>query len=273
MAITIDQAFITQFGDEVKHAYQLESRLIGAVRKREGVIGSVSKFQKLGAVSAYTKTRNADLTVLEPAHSQVDVTLVDHYATTLADDLDLLKTNVDIKQEYVKVVSKSLGKKTDEVIIAALTAGTNVPTTNSGAMSLDRWLEIKLEMDNAAVPDMDRTIVFGAKSIADLLSTTEVTSADYNSVQALTRGSLNSFLGFNVISVPDSYLTLNATPTPDTRVNLAFHREALGVAIGQNIKTSIEWSPDKHAWWVKGVLSMGAAIVDADGVVEFEVNI
>lgn len=273
MAITIDQAFITQFNDEVKHAYQLESRLIGAVRKREGVIGSTSKFQTLGAVSAYSKVRNADLTVLEPAHAQVTVTLTDHYATTLADDLDLLKTNVDIKQEYVKVVSKALGRKTDEIIITALTAGTNVPTTNSGAMSLDRWLEIKLAMDNAAVPEADRNIIFGAKAMSDLLSTTEVTSADYNSVQALTRGSLNSFLGFNVHQVPDSYLALNATPTPDTRVNLAFHREALGVAIGQNIKTYIEWSPDKHAFWVKGVMSMGAAIVDPTGVIEFEVNV
>jgi hypothetical protein len=273
MAITIDQAFITQFGAEVKHSYQSASRLIGAVRKREGVIGSTSRFQKLGAVAAYTKVRNADLTVLEPAHTYTDVTLADKYATVLVDDLDLLKSNVDIKQEYVKTVAYAIGREMDAVIITALTAGSNVPTTNAGAMTVARWLEIKKLMDNGIVPAEGRNIVFGAAAMEDLLGTTQVTSTDFNSVKALVQGDLNSFLGFNVHQVPDSYLTLNTTPTPDTRVNLAFHRDALGVAIGQNMKTMIEWSADKHAYWIKGIVSMGAGIVDTAGVVEFEVDI
>lgn len=273
MAITIDQSFITQFGDEVKHSYQSATRLLGATRKREGVVGSTTRFQKLGAVAAYTKSRNADLTVLEPAHTYTDVTLTDQYATVLVDDLDLLKTNVDIKMEYVKTVSFAIGKKIDDIIIAALTAGTRTATTNVGAMTVARWLEVKKDFDNGIVPQDGRNIIFGAAAMEDLLGTTAITSTDFNSVQALVKGDLNSFLGFNVLQVPDAYLTLNTTPTPDTRVNLAFHRDALGVAIGQNMKTFIEWSPDKHAWWVKAVASLGAGIVDTAGVLEFEVDI
>lgn len=272
MAITIDNSFITQFGDEVKHAYQLESRLWNAVRKRTGVIGNISKFQTLGAVSAYTKARNADLTVLEPAHAQVSVTLTDHYATVLADDLDLLKTNVDIKREYVKTVSKSLARKIDDIIITAAVAGTNAATA-SGALSVARILEVKKMMDNASVDSTGRFYVVGASAMEDMLGITAVTSADFVNVKALVQGDIDTYLGFKFITVPDSYLPLNTTPTPDTRMCFAFQQDALGVAVGQEVKTSMEWSPDKHAWWVKAVMSMGAAIVDPGGVVEQEVDI
>jgi hypothetical protein len=272
MAITIDNAFIAQFGADVKHAYQLESKLWNAVRKRTGVVGSTSKFQTLGAVSAYTKTRNADLTVLEPAHAQVTVTLTDHYATVLADDLDLLKTNVDIKREYVKTVSKSIAKKIDELIITAAVAGSNAATA-SGALSVARVLEVKKMLDNAGVPADGRVYVVGASAMQGLLGETKATSVDYTSVKSLVQGQIDTFIGFKFIQVPDSYLPLNATPTPDTRMCFAFHEDALGVAVGQDPKTLIEWSPDKHAWWVKATLSMGAAIIDPTGVVEQEVDI
>jgi len=273
MAITVDDSFISQFGDEVKHSYQLESKLFPIVRKRTGVIGSTSRFQKLGAVSAYTKSRNADLTVLEPAHTHADVTLVDHYATVLVDDLDLLKTNVDIKREYVETVSKAIAKKIDEIIITAATAGSTTTTTNAGAMSLARLLEIKAYFDGNSVEEKDRIVVVGSKTMSDMLAIQQVTSADYQTTRALVDGSVNTYLGMQIVQVPDSYLPLNAAATPDTRVNFAFHKNALGVAVGMEPKVIVEWSPDKHAWWIKAVVSLGSTIVDGNGVVEFEVDI
>lgn len=272
MAITIDNSFITQFGDDVKHAYQLESRLWNVVRKRTGVVGSTSKFQTLGAVSAYTKARNADLTVLEPAHAQVTCTLTDHYATVLADDLDLLKTNIDIKREYVKTVAKSIARKIDDLIITAAVAGTNAATAG-GTLTVAKVMEVKKMLDNAAAPEDGRIYVVGATAMGQLLQTTAVSSADYNTVRALAQGSVNSFAGFKFVMVPDSYLPLNTTPTPDTRMCFAFHTDSLAAAVGAEPKTMIEWSPDKHAWWVKCVMSMGAVIVDTAGVVEQEIDI
>lgn len=273
MANTIDQSFITQFGTEVKQAYQLQSLLYPVVRKRTGVVGSETKFHTLGASAAYQKSRNADLTAGEPAHDQITCTLADWYATDLVDDLDLLKTNVDVKREYVKSVSFAIAKKIDNIVITAATAGSNVVSTNSGALSSARVREVKKLMDNAAVPAMDRIIVVGASGLDDMLGDTAATSADYNSVKALVEGSLDTWLGFKWITVPDSYLPTNATPTPDTKVCFAFHKEALAAAFGAEPKTFVEWSPDKHAWWIKCVMSMGSVIVDANGVVEFEVDL
>ena len=268
MAITVDQSFITQFGAEVKAAYLLDSQLIGEVRKREGVTGSTSRFQKLGGVSAYQKTRNADLTVLEPAHTYVDVTLGDWYATTLVDDLDLLKTNVDIKMEYVNIVAKAIGRKMDDIILAALLAGSVASTTNTGAFSVARMLETKKIFDNGMVPQTGRKMVLSASAVEDLLATTQVTSTDYNSVKALVQGEIDTFLGFKIIQVPDGYL--NGTTD---KTQFAFHELAVGAAIGQNLKTMIEWSPDKHAYWIKANVSMGAAVIDSAGASKFGVTL
>lgn len=272
MAVNPDAAFIAQFGADVKHAYTLESRLWNVVRKRTGVVGSTSKFQTLGAVSANTKTRNGDLTPLEPLHAQVTATLTDHYAPLLIDDLDMLKSNISYKQEYVKTSARAIAKKIDEIIIAAAIAGSNAATAG-GALSVARVLEVKKMLDNAGVPDTGRIYVVGASAMSGFLADTKVSSADYNSVKALVQGQVDTFIGFKFIQVPDSYLTLNATPTPDTRLCFAFHEDALGVAVGKEPTTTVEWSPDKHAHWIKTVVSMGAVIVDPTGVVEQEVDI
>lgn len=268
MAITVDQAFITQFGAEVKAAYSLESRLFGEVRKRDGVVGSVSRFQKLGNVAAYQKVRNADLTILEPAHTYVDVTLADWYASELVDKLDLLKSNVDIKMEYVKNVARALAKKQDEIILAAILAGAAASTTNTGAYSVARMLETKKLFDNAMVPASGRKMILSASAMEDLLATTQITSSDYNSVKSLVQGDLTSFIGFKIIQVPDAYLS----GTTD-KVQLAFHEDAVGCAVGAGIETMIEWSPDKHAHWIKATLSMGAGVIDTTGVSKFGVTV
>lgn len=273
MAVNPEASFIAQFGAEVKLAYQAESKLYNVVRKRTNVVGSTSRFQKIGAVSAYTKSRNADMTALEPLHSYVDVTITDAYASILIDDLDLIKTNADLKKEYVTIVGRAIAKELDARIITALTAGTATTTTNAGAFSLARALEIKKYFDASQVPDSDRFVIVGSKTMADMLAITAFTSADFNTVRALVQGDIDTYLGLKFITVPDAMLSLNAGPTPDTRVNLAFHKDALGVAINAEPKPFMDWSADKHAWWVGCTAAMGAAIVDTTGVCEFEVDV
>ena len=49
MAITVSNAFVTMFGDEITHlAQQKQSKLQGAVRTVRGVVGSTYKFPVLG---------------------------------------------------------------------------------------------------------------------------------------------------------------------------------------------------------------------------------
>ncbi len=126
MANTIDQAFITQFESDVHLAYQrMGSKLRNTVRQASGVTGSTVKFQKIGKGAANTKSRNGDVTGMEVAHTNVTATLTDHYAPEYIDKLDELKTNIDERQAVAQSAAYALGRKTDELIIAALDAGAN----------------------------------------------------------------------------------------------------------------------------------------------------
>ncbi|BBL56998.1 phage capsid protein [Methylomonas koyamae] len=94
MATNITAAFIQQWNDEVKQAYQQKgSKLRNAVRSVTGVTGSTYNFHKLGSLSANTKTRDAALTFLNPTQAVVSATLADKYAAVTIDKLDELKTN------------------------------------------------------------------------------------------------------------------------------------------------------------------------------------
>ena len=86
MANTIDTAFIKQFETEVHMAYQrMGSKLRGTVRTAGNVRGSVVRFQKIGAGSANTKSRNGNVTPMELAHTTVEATMADYYAPEYID--------------------------------------------------------------------------------------------------------------------------------------------------------------------------------------------
>ena len=90
MANTIDQAFIKQFETDVHLAYQrMGSKLRNTIRSTN-VSGNVARFQKIGTGTASTKSRNGNVTPMELAHTNVEVTMADFYAAEFIDKLDEL---------------------------------------------------------------------------------------------------------------------------------------------------------------------------------------
>lgn len=264
MANSQDQSFISQFNTEVKLAYALNSQLMPVVRKHTNVVGSTDRFQKIGNVAANTKSRNAALTFLEAAHTYVDVTLADAYVPLLVDKLDELKTNIDMQKEYSSIIATALGKKADEIIITAATAGTTTIPTTAGGLTYAKILEVVTYFNNKRVPMGNRHLAIGATDLAAALAISQFTSADYNTLQAVMKGEINQALGLKWVIMPDDMI-----PTASNVAScFAFDTMALGVSVGQEPKTQIDWNPERFAHQLVGTLSMGAAIVDGDGVVE-----
>lgn len=264
MANSIDQSFIKQFNTEVKLAYALESQLMPVVRKHMNVVGSTDRFQKLGGISANTKSRSADLTFLEATHSYVDVTLADAYVPLIIDSLDVFKTNVDTQKEYSKTIANAMAKKCDEIIVAAATAGSVTTTTTAGGFTFAKLREVIKYFTNNRVPTKDRVIVVGGSQLAEILAITELTSADYASINAVMKGEVNQAMGLTWVVMPDDMI-----PTATSVAScFAFSKDAIGVSVGQEPKTRIDYSVDKAADVLLGTLSMGAAIIDGAGVVE-----
>lgn len=273
MAQSISNAFVAQFDAEVKQAYQGNMRLGGTVRTKTGVVGSTHRFPKLGKGLAQPRIPQTDVTPMNVAHSNVTATLQDYEAPEYSDILDLQKINFDERRELVQAVSGAMGRRMDQIVIDALDlganstqVGTDIGGTASG-MNTAKARRAKRLMDANGVPSGDRYMVHSAYALEQMLGETDVSSSDYNSIKALVNGDLDTWLGFKWIMIEDRVeggLPLSS----NIRKNFAFHKQALGLAIGQDMKTMIDWIAEKTSWLTNGIFSAGAIAIDDEGIYE-----
>ena len=265
MANTIDTAFIKQFESEVHLAYQrMGSKLMNTVRNVSNVAGSVVRFQKIGTGTASTKSRNGMVTPMELAHTTVEATLADFYAAEYIDKLDELKTNIDERQAIATSAAAALGRKTDEILITAMDAGANssqIHDTSSAVEKAD-LLSTFETFGSANLPeDGQRYIAMHPKGFADLFLINEFASSDYVGDQSLPYAggmTMKNFLGFNIFS----------TTAVTAGKNMAYHTSAIGLVIGASVTTELNYVPEKVSHLATSMMSMGAVVIDDNGIYE-----
>jgi hypothetical protein len=274
MAVSISNAFVTLFDTEVKQAYQAEAVLRNTVRLRTGVTASTHKFPKIGAGVAQVRVPQTDVTPLNVTYSQATVTLSDYIAAEYSDIFNQAKVNFDERQELVQVVSKAIGRRSDQLIIDALAASSTSLTVSNDIGGSDTNLnvaklrEAKRLMDANNVPMDERYILIHASNLSSLLSETSVTSSDFNTVKALVQGDVNSFLGFQFVTIGDrSEGGLTGGGSGADRTVYAWHKAAMGMAESMAIRSEINYIPEKTSWLVASMFSAGAIAIDAGGVV------
>ena len=268
MASTITNAFITQFEAEVHMAYQrMGAKLKSLVRTVNGVNGSTVKFQKLAKGTATTKARHAEVVAMNSVHSNVTATLADYYAADYIDKLDELKVNIDERGVLARNAAYALGRKTDAVIVAVLDAATSIAANiNSSAtgMTLIKAQNMLTVFGNNDVPDDNqRYWAVGPEQWGDLLGIQQFASQDYVGSADLPflsgEQTAKRWMGFLLFS--HSGLTLSGSD----RKNLAFHKSSTGLGIGADVKTEINYIPEKVSHLITSMLSLGAVLVDGDG--------
>jgi hypothetical protein len=274
MAVSISNAFVTLFDTEVKQAYQADAVLRNTVRLRTGVTASTHKFPKIGSGVAQVRVPQTDVTPLNVTYSQATVTLTDYIAAEYSDIFNQAKVNFDERQELVQVVAKAIGRRSDQMIIDALAgSGTSLTVANSigGAttnMNMAKLREAQRLMNANNVPMEERYIVMHASQLSNLLSETQVTSSDFNSVKALVQGEINTFMGFTFNVIGDrSEGGLTGGGSGVDRTVYAYHKMAVGMAEAMAVRSEINYIPEKTSWLVASMFSAGAIAIDAGGIV------
>jgi hypothetical protein len=263
MANTIDQAFIKQFETEVHMAYQrMGSKFRNTVRS-SNVTGSVARFQVIGKGTASTKSRNGNVTPMELAHTNVEATMTDHYAAEYIDKLDELKININERQAVAQSAAAALGRKTDELIITAMDATTSSAIHDTGsALEKVDLLSLFETFGNADIPeDGQRYLAMSPAGFADLYGITEFASSDFVGPQNLPYAggmTMKEFLGFKIFS----------TSAVAGGKNFAYHTTAVGLGINADVQTEVNYIAEKVSHLATSMMSMGAIIIDANGVYE-----
>lgn len=274
MAQGISSAFVTLFDAEVKQAYQGQRLLSGLVRERQNVEGSTVKFPKIGKGSATLRVPQTDVTPLNISYSQVTATMSDYNAAEYSDIFHQVKVNFDERRELVQVVSGSIGRRMDQLVLDALAASSTSLTVSNDIGGTDTNLNLtklrtaKRYLDKNNVPADGRCFLVSAAGLESLLGETAITSADFNSVKALVNGEIDTFLGFKFTMIGDRSEGGLAIDASLDRVCFAYHRDAVGFGIGMNMKTEINYIAEKTSYLVNGMFSAGAVAIDDEGIVK-----
>jgi len=265
MANTIDTAFIKQFESEVHMAYQrMGSKLRNTVRTVSSVRGNTVRFQKIGTGSASTKSRNGNVAPMELTHTNVEATMADYYAAEYIDKLDELKTNIDERQAVAKSAAAALGRKTDEILYTAMDSGANSTQIHDTSSALEKadLLSLFETFGSADIPeDGGRYLAMHPKGYADLFAINEFASSDFVGEQNLPYAggmTMKEFLGFKIFST--SAITAGK--------NIAYHTSAVGLGIGADVSTELNYVAEKVSHLATSMMSMGAVVIDDNGVYE-----
>ncbi len=264
MANTIDTAFIKQFETEVHMAYQrMGSKLRNTVRTAN-VTGSTVRFQKIGTAEATTKSRNGNVTPMELAHTNVEATMADFYAAEYIDKLDELKININERQAVAQSAAAALGRKTDSLLITAMDSGANstqIHDTSSAVEKAD-LLSVFETFGTANIPeDGQRYIAMHPKGFADLFLITEFASSDFVGDQNLPYAggmTMKEFLGFKIFS----------TSAVAAGKSMCYHTTAVGLGINSDVQTEVNYVAEKVSHLATSMMSMGAVVIDDNGIYE-----
>lgn len=277
MSTNLSPAFVQLFEAEVHQAYQASAVLRGAARMRTGVVGDTVKFPKVGKGTASIRVPQTDVTPINASFSQVTCTLTDYVASEYSDIFNQQKVNFDERQELAQVVGSAIGRREDQILIDALdtaSAGTTVAKTvvtsgsaTSSNLNVGKIIEAKKALDANNVPPTDRHFIIHANNLAGLLGDERAVSGDYQQLRALVSGDINTMMGFTFHVIGDR--DENGLPlSTNDRTCFAFHRSALGCAVGIAPKTEIHYVPEKTSFLINSMLSMGAVAIDTAGIVD-----
>jgi hypothetical protein len=272
MSKTLSSVAVTEFDSMVKHAYQGSSLLRPAVTVRNNVVGDTYKFRNMGKGLANQKSTSDLVTPMDVSHSFATATLSNWNAPEYTDMFDAAEVNFDEKQELASTIANSLGRRCDQLVIDAMDAETAyAATVVEGGTNLTtaKVIDAQVALRRQGVPNSELFAVVNAGGLDGLLNQEEVTSSDYANVKALVNGDVDTFGGFKFIVVEDRDEG-GLTVASDIVDSYFFHRSAVGLAIGIDMKTSVDWIADRTSWLCNGALKAGAVSRDGLGIVKVQ---
>lgn len=216
MADTQSQIYAQAYGRNIMQlAQQKYSKLINYVFMRPNVNGKTFFQDRIGEWSMSVKGgRNVATPNNDPSLSRRMGTLVDYHDARLLDRGDELRCISDPRSAYTIAAASALGRKIDDVILSAAVGTANYGETGSssvthsnvvsiatkGYITIANLASIKYNFDNANVEEEDRVIVVTPLALSNLMQTSQISSADYNTVKALVRGEIDSFMGMKFVT-------------------------------------------------------------------------
>lgn len=202
MSVNITTAFSQQFSANIQMLSQQKGSLLRSAVSEESVVGEKAFFDQVGSATAVKRTsRHADTPLSDTPHSRRMVTMDSYEYADLIDNADKVQTLIDPTSSYANAAAYAIGRAMDDAIIEAAlgsastgkTGSTSVANANTVAvgspaagLTIAKLVAAKKTLDEGSVdPSIPRYIAVSPEQVEDLLNSTTVTSADFNTVNTL----------------------------------------------------------------------------------------
>jgi hypothetical protein len=220
MADTIPAHYTTEFGTNWQHRVQQTKGRLDAWVEDHSFTGERKRFDRINSQTSRRRTERKGPTII------TDPELDSRWAyrgafeiTNLLDRDDAMNLGNLVLPTSDLVISHANAYHRDADDVAWSAAIDPVMTGELGATStvlpstqtivhggtgltLAKLIAANELLEDADLEDgMPRVLCVTSNQITDLLNTTEVRSADYNSVRALVAGEIDSFMGFKFVKI------------------------------------------------------------------------
>ena len=274
MSTSIDASFVRQYEMEVHHQFQTQGGFLrNTVRLKPDVKGLSTTFQKVGAGKATTKARHGVITPMNQSHDPIECTLVDRYAGDWVDKLDEAKVNHDERAVIVMGGAWAIGRTVDEDLFTEMDKTTQVAITWTATSTIairNSLISVIEGLDENKVPnDGNRFVALTARAWAQAETVEQFSSSDYveASGRPFVEGSPFPMFRRWMGALWTNHQELPGAGTAGAK-GFAWHKNAMGYGIGEDITADITWHGDRASHFVNHMFSGGACLIDDLGVRE-----
>lgn len=282
MSFQITEAFVQQYNSTVSLvSQQKQSRLEPAVRV-ETIRGTREAFDSIGTVEAQPRGgRHADTPQMDTPHMRRWVTSAPYNWADLVDKPDRLRMLYDPTSPYVQNAVMAFNRAKDKIIINAAFApawtgehgdiqktfpASNIIPHGDTGLTIEKLIQARGMLWRNEVDESEP--LFAAVTsfqLEDMLNNTKVQSADYNTIKALVRGEINSFMGFTFIR------TEQLEKDGAARKCIVWSKPGLLLAKAEDITTKVSERGDKnYSTQVYAEMDLGAVRMEDEKVLQLQ---
>jgi len=314
MSFEITVALSEQYRSNILLLSQQKVSRLRPSCQEDSVVGRTFYGERIGATAgADIEERHGDTPLVSTPHSRRRGTMVDWDWGDLIDQLDKVKMLIDPESTYVQNAIAAANRRIDKHIYEAMggaaaagqsggttvnnydadecrlvdsdgtvaTAGSNHTAAVATGLTIAKLLTCKQLLDEGDIdPERQRYFVTNPYNLNQLLNTTEVKNADYNTVRALAQGQIDTFMGFKFIMLQNyqdeikGHLVDSPAETADEAVECyAWAQGAIKLGVGAEVTTNITPRADKrYSTQIYLKMSFGAVRVEGPAVVEISLK-
>jgi hypothetical protein len=268
MSFEVDTALVQTYKSNIEIQFQQKGSRLRSTVNNVSQKAEFDFYDRIGPTDAVeVTTRHSDTPLISTPHDRRRIALRDFDWADMIDRKDKIRMLADPTSPYTMNAVYALGRKMDDVIVSAAVGTAYTGKTGSSTVAHPAASKVAKDyVESGSAADSNLTIaklrrvrylltsteavseedeegihaIITANQIQALLRTTEVTSADYNTVKALVEGKIDTFMGFKFKR------TERLAKSGNIRNCLFYPASAINLAIGEDIVVDVGPRRDKR---------------------------